>query len=309
MDNICEITIKEITSGIEKIVNIVVTKKDLGTIGELEVIKDQTNTLNIPYHFINNQVKKIDIYLDDVLLETLDITDGEGTKNIDLGKFVATKDYKIKVEVIDIFDDVAISREMNYLEPAILVSDLEVTYKAEMNVGENQTLGVLVVPADASFKEVVYLSENADIISVSKTGKLVALKKGEATIKISIKDSEFTKSITIVVSEKVTSIKVTAPEEIKLGTKTDAVVIVEITPNIEAKVTYSSSDDEILSIDETGIITPKKAGEVTITVTVDEISETVTVKVLKKSGCASGATMLALLPMAFAIVFFRRKKV
>ncbi len=303
------LTVKEETSGIEKSINIIINKKAYGFLGELSVSKTESYILDVPHNFINNQIKQLNIYLNEVLLGNVDVSDGEQTSSVDLGKLLPGKEYQIKVDAIDIFDDMAASKELAYTDPAILVTDLEVTYDEKMVVGDNQTLAVIVKPVNASFKEVQYLSQNSDIVSVTSLGELTAIKAGVATIVISVKNSEFTKSIIITVSEKVTSIKVTAPAEIKLGTKIDAFVQVEITPNVEAEVTYSSSDEELLTIDETGKMTPKKAGEVTVTVTVDDISETVTVKVLKKSGCGNGAMVLALLPMSFALIFFRRRTI
>ena len=102
----------------------------------------------------------------------------------------------------------------------------------------------------------------------------------------------------------------TAPNDVRVGTETDYLLEVELNPGIvDMEITYKSSDEDILTVSEDGALHPKKAGEVTITVSADGISETVTITVLKKKGCANSAAVLALLPMAFAIVFFRRRKI
>ena len=120
------VTIKEINSEIEKTIAITVVKKGIGSVGNLTVSGE--NILSIPYNFINNQAKKINVYLDGNLFVTVDATEGEKVETINLGDLIAGKDYQIKVDIIDIFDDVSISKEIAYSVPAILVTDLEVTF-------------------------------------------------------------------------------------------------------------------------------------------------------------------------------------
>ncbi|HHX78755.1 MAG TPA: hypothetical protein GX695_03260 [Acholeplasmataceae bacterium] len=301
------VTIKEINSEIEKTIAITVVKKGIGSVGKL-TISDE-NILSVPYNFINNQAKKINVYLDDDLFVTVDATEGEKIETINLGDLIAGKDYQIKVDIIDIFNDVSISTEIAYSVPAILVTDLVVTYDEKMAVGEEQTLVVKVLPEDASFKEVTYLSLNPGTVTVSDTGTITAVKAGVAEIRISV-EKTFTKTITITVREKVSTITLTAPNDVRVGTETDYLLEVELNPGIvDMEITYKSSDEDILTVSEDGALHPKKAGEVTITVSADGISETVTITVLKKKGCANSAAVLALLPMAFAIVFFRRRKI
>lgn len=303
------VTVKEENTGIEKSFTVFVVKNAFGSIDELTVNSEAGHLLSIPYNFINNQVKKLDVYLNDLLFISVDVTDGEDIKTVNLGNLIPGNDYQVKVDVVDIFDGIVMSKEKVYSIPAILVTDLDFTYNNKMVIGEEQTLVVKVLPLNASYNKVTYLSLNPDILSISNGGKLTALKAGVATVKMGVENSEFTKSVNITVREKVTEITLVAPKQVRLGIKTDYVLEVELSPDLDVEVTFKSSDEDILTVSSDGTLHPRKAGEATITVSVDGVSETITINVLKQKGCANGAAILALLPMAFALIFFRRKKI
>jgi predicted phosphodiesterase len=303
------ITIKEENTNIEKNYSVIVEKKDFGIINDLTINDEEGYVLNIPHSFTNNQVDKLEVYIDSDLFTTVDVVLEDNVESVNLEELLAGNDYQIKVDVIDIFGDVLITKEIVYSVDPILVNDLEVTYNDKMIIDETQTLIVDVLPNDATYKNVTYLSLNSDIISVSNAGKLKALKGGVATIKIGVENNEFTKSITITVREKVVEININAPEEVRLGVDADYLLEIGLTPDVDVLVTYESSNNDILTIDQDGTLHPKKAGEAIITVSADGVTETITIEVLKQKGCANGATILALLPMAFGIVFFRRRKI
>ncbi|MEA5107869.1 MAG: Ig-like domain-containing protein [Sphaerochaeta associata] len=68
-----------------------------------------------------------------------------------------------------------------------------------LEVGQTLQLTVTVAPADATDKTVTYASSDATVASVSNTGLVTALKKGNATITVTTTDGAKTDTIVITV--------------------------------------------------------------------------------------------------------------
>ena len=69
----------------------------------------------------------------------------------------------------------------------VLVESVELSGKAEMTEGEEQTLSVVVLPNEATNKEVIWSSSDETIATV-ENGLVKALKKGTVTIKAKAED-------------------------------------------------------------------------------------------------------------------------
>lgn len=71
--------------------------------------------------------------------------------------------------------------------------------KTTMKVGDTSNIHVKVYPSNASEREVSYSSSNSDIVKVNSFGKMSALKSGEVSITVSVKNA---KDYTFVVNVK-----------------------------------------------------------------------------------------------------------
>ena len=124
--------------------------------------------------------------------------------------------------------------------------------------------------------DVLYEITDETIATISDTGVVTGHKEGSTTIKVSLKDTDISVTATITVSlEGVeVSLSITGPESLRLVMS----IKINVTTNDPKGVTYASSDNTIVTVDDNGNLKAIKAGEVNITVTsktVSSISKTI----------------------------------
>lgn len=149
--------------------------------------------------------------------------------------------------------------------------------------GQSAALSAKVYPQDAPDTSVVWSSSDESVLYVSADGALTPRKKGEAEITVrSVSDPSVTASAEIEVKVPVSGIWLDPAEqgETVVAGSTAQFPAVHFEPaDAEETVVYSSSDDSVASVDQTGAVTFKKAGTVEITATVtDGAGNTRTVK-------------------------------
>ena len=72
-----------------------------------------------------------------------------------------------------------------------------------LSVGQNFLFSVKILPENTTDKSVTFINENPDVVSVSETGEIIALAKGNAVVKArSNAKPELTTSISVTVSEQ-----------------------------------------------------------------------------------------------------------
>lgn len=138
------------------------------------------------------------------------------------------------------------------------VVTLSVTdYEHDMIVGETGQITVL------SEEDVTYESLDETILTVSDTGIVTPLLAGETTVVItSAYDEDVKEEIVIKVYNPIESLSVIGPTDVTLYGKEET-LSVEVFPNqAYPYVTWSSSNEEIATIDATGKIVVLQAGEV-----------------------------------------------
>ena len=147
------------------------------------------------------------------------------------------------------------------------------------------TINVTCQPEGAVLPKLTWSTSDNNIAHVSKSGVITALADGEAMIKVAdtenpeIKDSCMVKVLASVKS-------VSLPETFVLnsiegGKKHTATLKPEFVPAqpTNKKVTWKSSDEDVVKIDDNGKIEALKDGEAVITVTTDDGSLTAECKV------------------------------
>ena len=150
--------------------------------------------------------------------------------------------------------------------------------------GEKGKVNVYVKPEDATIKDLVYESEDETVAKIDEYGNITPVGEGETTITVYSKDDPSKRdTVTVKVKVPVTDITVDEKEiELKPGNTKELNVTVNPEKATNKKVTYESDNEESVTIDENGVITAKKDGTATITITsVDnpDAKETVTVTV------------------------------
>ena len=124
--------------------------------------------------------------------------------------------------------------------------------------------------------EVVWSSSDSDVVTVDSTGKLESKKEGYATVTVSQNDTSDT--CEVYVFDTVTDID---EETINLRTKGEDKTYT-IVPEVfgrKNKVQWKSSNNKVVSVSSKGKLTAKKAGEADITLTANDLTDTVHVVV------------------------------
>lgn len=135
-------------------------------------------------------------------------------------------------------------------------------YEHEMIVGES---GQITVNSE---EDVTYESLDESILTVSETGVVTPLLAGETTVVItSVYDENVKEEIVIKVYSPIESLTILGPSNVTIYGQEET-LSVDVSPmSAYPYITWSSSNSEIASIDETGKLTIHQAGTVIFTAT------------------------------------------
>ncbi len=139
-----------------------------------------------------------------------------------------------------------------------------------VDIDETTRINVYVKPEDATIPEITYKSDDESIAKVDKYGNITPVGEGTTTITVtSVDDPTKTDTVTVTVKIPVTDITVDKTEISLNKGETDKITVTEVKP-VEAtnkEVTYESSDETVVKVDENGNIVAVGEGTATITVT------------------------------------------
>lgn len=112
-----------------------------------------------------------------------------------------------------------------------------------------------------------YSSSNPDVVMVDEHGNLVAVNAGTAEVALSSEDGKIYDSGVITVVVTPTGISVPDSVTLSMGDNINASIEATVTPEdaTDVVIEYSSSDEAIATVDNTGYITAIAAGEVDVT--------------------------------------------
>lgn len=139
---------------------------------------------------------------------------------------------------------------------------------SSIDVGSNTHLSVEIKPSAATDQSVTYVSNNTQVATVSADGKVTGKKAGTALITATANDrGTVSNSVLITVIQKATSLTLSSSEAV-LYTAETFTLSPSIAPadTTNQSLSYSSSDETIASVSNTGVVTATKAGEAVITV-------------------------------------------
>lgn len=195
-------------------------------------------------------------------------------------KATATGDYKVVV-LSALSDKITDTCTISVTLPApesVELSETSIT----LHVGEQKTLTASIKP-DGTDKKPVFESDKTDIATVDKNGKITAKALGRATITVSATDYPAIKATCTVNVEKwaVTALELPETADLTLGST------LQLDPTFtpaaakdEYEVTYSSDNEEVAKVDQTGLVTSVAEGEATIKAVAGGKSAEITIHVV-----------------------------
>lgn len=159
----------------------------------------------------------------------------------------------------------------------VKVTDLEVGYEEELEVGGTQTLSVKVLPSDATDTLVTYTSSDTSILAVSSTGEIKGVAKGNATITIQAGDIIKTITIRVKVSGKTINVN---KKDLVLNPGEEFVLSANVSPeDADQSLTYESLDTSVVTVGDGGRVRAKEPGSTTIILSNGDIATKVSVLV------------------------------
>ena len=152
-----------------------------------------------------------------------------------------------------------------------------VSKSLKLKLGEKYILAPVISPITTADKA-SYRSSNKKVVTVSKKGVITAKKSGTAKITVKAGKKKVTVKVTV---EKVAPTGMNKVPESKTLKKGKSFTIKpKLTPSgAEAKITYSSSNKKVATVNAKGKVTAKKKGTATITVKAGNVIRTCVVTV------------------------------
>lgn len=143
------------------------------------------------------------------------------------------------------------------------------------------TLVATVKPDDATDKSVSWSSSNNEVATVEENGKVIAIKEGEATI--TAKAGEKTVTCKVIVQKKFIAVTSVTLNKVELALEKgqSEVLVATVKPDnaTNKSVYWTSSNEEIASVDQSGIVVAKNGGGATITATSGDCKATCSLSV------------------------------
>lgn len=152
--------------------------------------------------------------------------------------------------------------------------------KLTMIKGQSRTLKITGLKKG---QKITWKSSNSKIVAVNKAGKLQAKAKGSATITGTVSKRKYTCKVTVhapKLNKTAVTLKVGQTYQLKLS-------------GTNQKITWKSSNSKIVTVNKTGKLFAKSAGNATITAQVNGIRFVCKVKIQKKAAPAKPAPTAA----------------
>lgn len=148
---------------------------------------------------------------------------------------------------------------------------VEITNKPEepMLTDTKLHLRAKVCPSNARDKKIIWSSSKEKVAEITSKGTVKALKKGTTTITASVKGTKKKTSFKLRVKNpvKLRKITVTGEKQVYVGSQLPLTAVLSPKNTTQNSIQWKTSNKKIATVNKEGLVTAKKAGNVTITVT------------------------------------------
>ncbi len=151
---------------------------------------------------------------------------------------------------------------------------------ATVKKGKTLKLKATIKPKNATQKKITWSSSSKKVASVSSKGVVKGVKAGTAVITAKVKGTKLKASCKITVIVPVSKITLSGDSEVTVGNTTTLKATVKPKNASNKKVTWSSSDTSVATVDAKGKVTAVAPGQVTITATAKDGSKKTAKKVI-----------------------------
>ena len=154
--------------------------------------------------------------------------------------------------------------------------------KIELNgKGLKETLNVVLTPnLTSSDKTITWTSSDTSVSTVSSNGTVTSVGKGTATITATTSNG-LTATSEVVVTIPTSSVSINGNKELTMNINTTNILTAVVNPSDTSDtLTWSSSNNEIVNVSNTGLVTAKNAGTATITARSGSKEDQITIHVV-----------------------------
>lgn len=148
--------------------------------------------------------------------------------------------------------------------------------------GTSHSLRATVLPESATNQNVTWISSDENIASVDDNGNVTLNNVGSAEITAKTEEGGFksTCKVEVIENKPIESITLDENVELELGSSVKLKPVIK--PNISGlNLKWTSSNESIVTVDENGVVTPKKKGEAVVKVEIQGKSAEAKVKVVE----------------------------
>ena len=198
----------------------------------------------------------------------------DGKASVTINGLEANTDYPVGTYQVAFANEDKESEKVDV--PAFKTKPINVTgvslnkTSTSLEAGATETLSATVAPSTATDKTVTFASSDAAIATVDNTGKVTAVKAGNADITVTTKDGNKTAKCTLTVTAKQIPVTGVTLDKSTLSLEVGATgnLVATVSPeNASYKaVRFTSSDEAIATVDDNGLVTAVAPGTADITV-------------------------------------------
>ena len=156
------------------------------------------------------------------------------------------------------------SKNNEILEQELQISKANII----LDVGGEDEVIATIIPDNATYKNLTWESANNNIVTVTD-GKVKAISPGKTVIKVSTERRKITKIINVTVNNPVINVEeITVKEntmELEVGDTKKIEYEVKPSNATDRKISFSTSDKDILGFNQEGFLVGIKAGTATVT--------------------------------------------
>lgn len=169
----------------------------------------------------------------------------------------------------------------------IYVSDISFAeYEVNVDLDTNYTIKPITQPIPFDSKDLIFESTNENIAKVDANGVVTPVSKGSVDIYVYSKDRAVRNYVTVNVVDYVALEDIcfdNYPSEMEVGTTFNLICGFYPADTTRKNVTYTSSNPEIISVNENGLLTANSRGNATITATCEGVETEIVVETYKKA--------------------------
>lgn len=147
------------------------------------------------------------------------------------------------------------------IDEKLPVTGVSIPSEITLKTGKSTKIVPEITPENASSKAVKYTLSKEGIISIDKDGTITGIKEGEVIVTVETLNRNLKDTCKVIVKQSVTGINMSLPKD-EITPDENIKIEYEVLPSNAADktVSFSSSDTNIASVDETGIVTGHNEG-------------------------------------------------